>query len=91
MSFVRRVSVYTLDGKYVSSFGQNSLLKPSGIVADIDGFVYVCSDLSYMLVFHMSSSFREFRFSFLVISSDVVQLLTYITLHLRCTMCSAWE
>ncbi len=47
----RQVSVYTLDGKYVTSFGQDSLTCPWGIAIDADGFVYVCNPGSYPFVF----------------------------------------
>ncbi len=34
--------MYTLDGKYVTSFGQDSLKGACSIAIDADGFVYVC-------------------------------------------------
>ncbi len=46
----KQVSVYTLDGKYVTSFGQDSLSCPWGIAIDADGFVCVSDPGSWSVV-----------------------------------------
>ncbi len=38
----RRVSVFTVSGKFIASFGGQHLNSPQGITTDEDGYVYVC-------------------------------------------------
>ena len=37
------VSVFTKNGKFVTSFGNGHINTPYGVSVDSDGFVYVCS------------------------------------------------
>ena len=46
-----RVSVFHTSGQFVTTFGENYLRKPEGLAIDEDGFVYVTSHESSVLVF----------------------------------------
>ena len=46
-----RVSVFRTSGQFVTTFGEDYLQEPDGLVIDEDGFVYVTSHESAVLVF----------------------------------------
>lgn len=45
------VSIFRTTGEYITSFGDGYLFKPEGIAIDLDGFVYVTSHESQIIVF----------------------------------------
>ena len=45
------VTVFTLSGNLVGSFGQNHLCAPEGLAIDEDGFIYVTNDRQNILIF----------------------------------------
>ena len=46
-----RVSVFCTSGQFVTTFGEGYLQEPDGLTIDEDGFVYVTSHTSKVLVF----------------------------------------
>ena len=46
----RGVSVFTTEGKYVTSFMDNRTFSPRGLCLDKDGFVYIC-DFGYISIY----------------------------------------
>ena len=46
-----RVSVFHTSGQFVTTFGENYLQEPEGLAIDEDGFVYVTSHESSVLIF----------------------------------------
>ena len=39
-----RMSVFTRDGQFVTSFGEGHVTSPHGVSVDSNGFVYVCNN-----------------------------------------------
>jgi len=46
-----RVSVFNTSGRIITTFGEQHLRLPKGIVIDQDGYVYVCNGKTNVMVF----------------------------------------